>query len=116
MKNSGKLVLTKWVENITRGDVKVVSNQAEPGDILQYTIHFTNAGTTPISHVEISDDMPAFTALSETLRCPSVLPREMQCSPARSYNAGYIGQVAWKFGGELRPGEGGEVSYRIKIE
>ncbi|WP_211826156.1 lectin-like domain-containing protein [Kistimonas asteriae] len=112
----GKLVLTKWVENITRGDMKGVSNQAEPGDILQYTIHFTNAGTTPISQVEISDDMPAFTTLSETIRCPSVLPKGMRCSPVRGYDKGYVGKVAWQFGGELRPGEEGDVSYRIKIE
>ncbi|GAA4651380.1 hypothetical protein GCM10023116_36640 [Kistimonas scapharcae] len=112
----GQLVLTKWVENISRGEGRGVSNQAEPGDILQYTIHFTNAGTTPISQVEISDDMPAFTALSETLRCPSVLPGGIQCSPVRSYKTGYIGRVAWRFNGKLEPGEQGEVSYRVKIE
>ena len=112
----GKLVLTKWVENITRKESKGVSNQAEPGDILQYTIHFTNVGTAPISQVEISDDMPVFTTLSETIRCPSVLPKGMRCSPVRGYDKGYVGKVAWQFGGELRPGAEGEVRYRIKIE
>ncbi len=112
----GKLVLTKWVENISRGEGRGVSNQAEPGDILQYTIHFTNAGTTPILQVEISDDTPAFTVLAESVRCPTVLPRGLRCSPARRYNTGYIGQVAWRFDGKLEPGEQGEVSYRLKIE
>ncbi len=112
----GKLVLTKWVENITKAGAKGTSNQAEPGDIMRYTIHFTNTGTTSIKQVEIRDDMPAFTTLSERVGCPAVLPRGLRCSPARQYYAGYIGQVAWQFEGELSPGEQGEVSYQFKIE
>ncbi|UYM16805.1 choice-of-anchor L domain-containing protein [Endozoicomonas euniceicola] len=118
---SDQLALKKWVENISLKEGKTTSNKAGSGDILQYTVEFTNAGATPLTQLDIIDSTPAFTTLAERIHCPQVLPDGLTgCEdvlPGKSENSvGYTGKLIWRFSGSLLPGRTGKVQYKVRVE
>lgn len=121
IEEAGRLTLNKWVENLSRSAGRSTANQAQPGDLLRYTIAYTNVGTAPIKALYISDTVPTFTRLSEAVTCPVNQPEGLgRCLvqlPASSNNQpGYNGQLLWQFSGQLQPGDGGELSYQVRLE
>ncbi len=117
---AGTLFLEKTVRNVTQSGVVGVSNQAVPGDVLEYTIHFSNPGLGNISEIDIFDNTPEYTSLSTEIDCTDgVIPTSLSCTPLtpNGVNApGYEGEVRWEVTGTLLPGEQGSVVYFVKVE
>lgn len=117
---AGTLLLEKTVRNVTQSGVAGVSNQAVPGDVLEYTIHFSNPGLGSISEIDIFDNTPEYTSLSSEIDCADgVIPALLSCTPLtpNGINAiGYEGEIRWEITGTLAPGGQGSVVYFVKIE
>lgn len=68
----------------------------------------------------ILDTVPQHTSLSSAINCSSgTIPSGLSCSfiPVAPLNAiGYQGGVKWILTGTLRPGESGNVVYRVNID
>ncbi|HIF9195078.1 TPA: GEVED domain-containing protein [Photobacterium damselae] len=116
---AGELKLEKTVRNITQGTAVGVSNQGRPGDVLEYTITFTNVGSGDLTEVSIFDSTPSYTELSQAIDCTSgSIPASLTCIPvtANGTNAvGYEGEVRWDMTGSLLAGEQGTVVYLVVI-
>ncbi|WIG79016.1 right-handed parallel beta-helix repeat-containing protein [Photobacterium damselae] len=116
---AGELKLEKTVRNITQGTAVGVSNQGRPGDVLEYTITFTNVGSGDLTEVSIFDSTPSYTELSQAIDCTSgSVPTSLTCIPvtANGTNAvGYEGEVRWDMTGSLLAGEQGTVVYLVVI-
>ncbi|HIF9171671.1 TPA: GEVED domain-containing protein [Photobacterium damselae] len=117
---AGELKLEKTVRNITQGTAVGVSNQGRPGDVLEYTITFTNVGSGDLTEVSIFDSTPSYTELSQAIDCTSgSVPASLSCIPvtANGTNAvGYEGEVRWDMTGSLLAGEQGTVVYLVVIK
>ena len=118
---AGRLVLGKTVENASEGGARSLTNAADTGDVLRYTVRFENTGTGALTELRINDATPAFTATSAPVTCPGALPPGLgPCTvrvPAAGQNAaGYSGLIEWDFAGELVPGGAGELSFEVEIE
>ncbi len=120
---AGELILSKAVKNITQGGAEVISNQAMPGDVLEYTIYFTNNGGGDINTIKLFDAVPEYTVLTETVSCTAPatsLPASIvSCNVLTAdgtNDAGYEGGIEWQLGGTLVPAERGYVTYRVVVE
>ncbi|PSU58499.1 hypothetical protein CTM75_16775 [Photobacterium phosphoreum] len=117
---AGTLKLKKKVANITNANGNDISNSAKPGEVIEYTVIFTNTGSGDIKEVMILDTVPQHTSLSSAINCSSgTIPSGLSCSfiPVAPLNTiGYQGGVKWILTGTLRPGESGNVVYRVNID
>ncbi|KPA53167.1 hypothetical protein VT25_08000 [Photobacterium leiognathi subsp. mandapamensis] len=120
---AGELEIEKTVKNITQNDVESRINQARPGDVLEYTIYFTNNGGGDIDTIKLFDSVPEFTELTEMVSCTAPatsLPASIvSCNvlTADGTNAaGYDGGIEWQLGGILAPSERGYVTYRVTVK
>ena len=118
---AGELEIEKTVTNITQGGSEEVSNQARPGDVLEYKVKFINGGVGTIISVHLFDVIPAFTTLYEVIDCISSvsLPVGITCNiltPDGFNNIGYDGGIEWELNGSLESGDGGYVTYKVKIQ
>ncbi|MCG3883291.1 DUF11 domain-containing protein, partial [Photobacterium leiognathi] len=111
------------VKNITQNDIESRSNQARPGDVLEYTIYFTNNGAGNIDTIKLFDAVPEFTGLTETVSCTAPatsLPASIaSCNIITADGAnsnGYEGGIEWQLGGTLAPAERGYVTYRVTVK
>lgn len=96
-----------------------LSDQAAPGDVLRYTLRFTNPGSRPLTEVTVHDSTPGFTSLAAAATCPGSLPTGLTgCSAAASdggNSQGYQGSLSWTFSGQLAPGASGELHYDVRV-
>ncbi|OBU17840.1 hypothetical protein AYY19_11895 [Photobacterium aquimaris] len=117
---AGTLKLEKKVANITTSNGNDISNTAKPGEVLEYTVIFTNTGSGNIKEVVILDTVPEHTSLNSSINCTAgTIPAGLTCNfiPIAPLNAsGYRGNVKWILTGTLRPGESGSVVYRVNID
>ncbi|MCG3865781.1 MULTISPECIES: GEVED domain-containing protein [unclassified Photobacterium] len=121
---AGELELEKTVKNITSGEVdESRSNQAKPGDVLEYKIYFMNNGSGPIDTIKLFDAIPEYTELTEVLNCTSpatLLPSSIVSCNVQAVDdtnaVGYEGGIEWQLGGTLAPAENGYVTYRVKVK
>ncbi|MCG9705789.1 GEVED domain-containing protein [Photobacterium damselae] len=117
---AGELKLEKTVRNITQGTAVGVSNQGRPGDVLEYTITFTNVGSDDLTEVSIFDSTPSYTELSQAIDCTSgSVPASLSCIPVTANGTntvGYEGEVRWDMTGSLLAGAQGTVTYQIIIK
>ncbi len=117
---SGALKLKKSVRNITKNEAEVVSNQALPGEVLEYTIYCTNEGLEDITDIRLFDAVPSFTSLSEIVSCnapmtdlPVGITNCTLIMPNGTNAVGYEGTIEWQLNGVLKAGEGGFIRYRV---
>lgn len=114
---SENLVLRKLVSNVTRGGGEVTSSQGEIGDVLRYRIILSNPGAQPVTQVVVSDETPAYTALSAPVPTPIQVASGVRCALATpSANvAGYAGPLRWSCSGAMQPGSQGSVTFDVRI-
>ncbi|MCG3864807.1 MULTISPECIES: DUF11 domain-containing protein [unclassified Photobacterium] len=116
---SGHLTLTKTVQNITQNIPASISTVADPGDILEYRIQFTNTGVSDIRDMILHDSTPEFTSTQQAVTCDALLlPSSLSCkiaTPHGNNRVGYKGDILWSLEGALSGGESGLVVYRVKI-
>lgn len=107
-----RLELRKSVKNITKNTAETqTSNHAEPGDILEYRIYYSNTGTGPITELQVNDTAPAFTEFVLGSGGCSLTPSGMTCVPVMG-----VSDIQWNFTGSLQGGESGNVSYRVSVD
>lgn len=125
----GRLLLEKTVRNLgpdgqpgtaDDGDANASHrNRANPGDVLRYTLRFSNPGSRALTDVAVHDFTPAFTGLIAAAACPATLPAGLiGCAVAASDGAnaaGYQGSLSWAFSGQLPPGATGELHYDVRV-
>ena len=114
---SGGVLLSKLVSNVTRGGAAGTSNNASPGDTLQYQLVVSNPGSAAVGQLVVSDATPAFTRFVSAA-CPASasLPAGLTaCSVSTQPAPGAQGAVAWSFTGQLAPGATVSVSYQVTV-
>ncbi len=90
--------------------------QALPGEILTYTVTYSNRSTEPLSNLVIHDKTPAFTVF-QSAACDTPLPADFSsCNVTQQPTVGGTGAIEWTFGGTLRPGHQGTVTFSIQIQ
>lgn len=101
------LVLHKSVDKTT----------ALPGEVVAYTIRYTNQGSGPLSSLVIHDATPSFTTyVGGSAQCSLPLPPGLTGCAAAAPPGGGTGQLQWTFTGGLDPGASGTVLYSITID
>ncbi len=116
---SGELTIEKTVQNITEGTPPGTTNNAKPGDILEYVIIFNNFSNADISDVKLFDSTPEFTELNQAVLCSdATVPMGLGCSVSTAdgtNQAGYEGNIEWDMSGTMSAGSSGQVIYRVKV-
>lgn len=111
---ASRLELTKKVINLNEvGAVETMtSNQAKPGDILQYRIYYRNTGTGPVTDLKINDSVPDYTGLVNGSVLCNPVPTGMGCTPS----VVDFTELSWDFTGPLVGGAEGYVSYEVMVD
>jgi uncharacterized repeat protein (TIGR01451 family) len=129
----GVLQINKEVRNLTQGTAFVASNQAKPGDVLEYRISYKNIGSQPLFEVELSDPVPFYSDLEQNvytgsseveLHCPDASVVNIETGAASSIQLDLIAQCVLSTAAHpsgsgsaeaLQPGQGGYFLYRVKV-
>ena len=100
------LAFTKSVDKVT----------ALPGEVITYTLTYSNAGVQPISTLMVYDTTPAFTVFVSAT-CGPTLPADLTgCTVSTQPAVNTTGALQWTFIGTLAPGGSGTVSYQVRIQ
>ncbi len=96
--------------------VKVVDKAtAISGDIITYTITYTNQSSGTLTALKIQDATPAFTVL-QTVACGPVPNAQISCAVTTQPGAGVNGRIEWTFTGSLGSGLTGSVTFAVKLQ
>jgi uncharacterized repeat protein (TIGR01451 family) len=87
---------------------------ARPGDVLTYTITYSNNGPAPISSIVIRDATPAFTVF-QSASCATLGAGLTSCAVTSEPAPGAAGSIVWTLTGALAPGASGSVSYQVRV-
>jgi uncharacterized repeat protein (TIGR01451 family) len=109
------LTLAKSVRNVTLGTPAGTSNTARPGDVLEYTITYTNSGAGALSAIVVTDATPAFTTF-QAASCGAPLPANITtCNVTTQPAVNGSGSVVWTLAGSLTAGGSGTVLYTVRV-
>ncbi|MBL8521263.1 MAG: DUF11 domain-containing protein [Betaproteobacteria bacterium] len=110
------LTLMKSVRNVTQGGAAGTTNTARPGDTLEYVVTYSNAASTPVMMVVISDNTPAFTNFVSA-SCGMPLPAALTaCNVTTQPVVGAGGNVQWTLTGQLNASQSGTVVFRVVVQ
>lgn len=87
---------------------------ARPGDVLTYTIAYSNNGPAPISSIIIRDTSPAFTVF-QSAACATLGAGLTGCAVSSQPPAGGAGPIVWTLTGSLAPGASGSVTFQVLV-
>ena len=88
---------------------------ARPGDVLTYTLHYSNPGAQPLSGITIGDATPAWTVFVDA-SCLSLGGGLTACAVTAQPAVNGAGNVTWTLTGPLAPGASGSVRYRVRVQ
>jgi len=109
------LTLAKSVRNVTQGTPAGTSNTAKPGDVLEYSVTYTNPAAGALSAIVITDATPAFTTF-QSASCGAPLPAGITaCNVTTSPAVNGTGSVVWTLTGSLAAGGSGTVLYQVRV-
>ncbi len=84
---------------------------ALPGEMITYTITYSNNGTEAISNIVVNDAVPAFTH-NPVASCVLPLPANLTlCTPSILYPA-----IKWNMTGTLAPSQQGQVRFTVILD
>ncbi len=86
---------------------------ARPGEIIAYTITYTNNSSEPLSDLVIYDQIPAYTTFASAGY--GSLPASLTAVVITSPVIGATGAIKWTFSGTLAVGSKGTVTYVVTI-
>ena len=84
------------------------------GQLITYTITYTNPGSAALSNIVIRDATPAWTVF-DTASCATLGAGITGCTLTTSPTLGTAGPVVWTLSGSLAPGAFGSVSFRVRV-
>ena len=115
------------VRNVTQGVATYgVSNDAKPGETLEYRITFNNNVAAPVKNLVIHNATPAYTSfvsadtgvtppgITACTKLTPASPTRVDCAVGQA--AGGKGSLEWRFTGPLEPGASGTVLFRVKLD
>lgn len=119
--------LRKEVRNVSQGVTTFgASNQAKPGDTLEYRVTYTNNTATAVSGLIVNDMTPAFTTFSAVgagttppslTSCQKSTPAgKTPVACAAAQGPGGTGALSWTFAGSLEPGATGTVLFSVVVD
>ena len=115
--NAGTLQLLKQVQNLTTGTPMATSNNAVPGNTLQYQVSLSNQGSSALATLVVNDTTPAFTQFVSAA-CPALaaLPAGLTaCSVTVQPTVGGQGALQWTFTGTLASGGQTAVTFQVQV-
>ncbi|MDQ6994877.1 MAG: hypothetical protein Q9M18_04700, partial [Mariprofundaceae bacterium] len=114
------------VKTYTRTDTTIVGQEglvlhkavdlpvAKPGQVITYTITYTNPTQGVLNNIVIHDSTPAYTTFTSAT-CGALGTGITTCSPTTIPTVGQAGSITWKLTGSLQPNGSGTVSYQVKV-
>ncbi|MBV8620927.1 MAG: hypothetical protein JOY84_18835, partial [Curvibacter sp.] len=122
------LVLLKQVRKVgncpsTAADTLAfaVSNQAAPGDYVEYQLSYSNGSAGPLSRIQIEDAVPAYTSF-RSAGCGAVPTGLLGCSLTQQPVVGEAGSLQWTLKDAvqqpvgLQPGGQGTVVFCVQVQ
>ena len=118
----GQLELVKEVRNVTQASAFGTTGTGSPGEILEYRIGYTNRGSDAVTAVEFSDPVPFFTSLEPNqygpageveLVCPDTSVINLDRGAVSTIDVDIMTECGVT---EIAAGEGGTVTYRVRIQ
>jgi uncharacterized repeat protein (TIGR01451 family) len=103
--DSGSLRLVKTVSAPT----------ALPGDLLTYTITYTNTGSAPLTSIEILDVVPPYSRF-QSASCSALGSGLTSCGVTVQPPANGTGPLRFTLSGPLDPGASGSVTFQVQVE
>ncbi len=89
---------------------------ALPGDMLVYTITFTNNSSGPLSNIVINDSTPAYTRYLSAA-CGAPLPPDLTaCTVTTQPPVNGTGAIKWTLAGSVAPGKSGTLTYSVRVQ
>jgi uncharacterized repeat protein (TIGR01451 family) len=106
------------VDDTTPASLTLLKNvdraNAQPGEVITYTITYVNNSNEELRSIIINDMTPAFTTFYNSSF--GSLPANLTACTITQPAIGGTGAVAWAFTGILAPGGQGTVSYQVKLQ
>ena len=114
------------LKSYTRTDTTIVGQEglvlhkavnlptAKSGDIITYTITYTNPTQGVLNHLVIYDTTPAYTTY-RAAAC-GALPNALTACTAAGPTVGTMGDITWTMTGSLSPGASGTVTYQVQVD
>ncbi len=94
----------------------VDKGQALPGEVVTYTITYSNRSSEPLSNIVIHDKIPAFTVFQSAV-CDTPLPSSLSgCNVTQQPAVNGTGAMEWTLVGTLGSGHQGTVTFSIQIQ
>ncbi len=88
---------------------------AASGDVITYTVTYTNLGASPVTALKIRDATPAWTVLAAA-SCGALPAGITACNVTAQPAAGTAGSVEWTLAGALPSGGTGTVQFRVTVQ
>lgn len=88
---------------------------ARPGDVITYTLAYSNPGSQPLSGIVIDDATPAWTVFVDAA-CVTLGGGLAGCTVSTQPAVNGTGSVRWSLSGSLSPGASGSVRYRVRVQ
>ncbi|SEK82579.1 conserved repeat domain-containing protein [Roseateles sp. YR242] len=85
------------------------------GDLITYTITFSNLSTEAIVSLKVTDATPAYTVF-QSAACGTMPLPTLTCSISAQPAVGANGRVEWTIGGALNSGLSGTVTLVVKLQ
>jgi len=92
--------------------------QALPGELLTYTITYTNTSSRPLTSLIITDATPVFSTF-DGVSCgapPTGLTCTTPAAPTTAPPPGGTGPIIWGFTGSLLPGASSSVQFTVRVD
>jgi uncharacterized repeat protein (TIGR01451 family) len=107
------------VGTATSAGLKLVKSvdktSASPGDVITYTIIYSNNSTSPLSNVKVNDATPSFTTY-QSATCVGPLPSNLTaCAVTTVPSVGSPGAIEWTLTGTLAPAASGTVRFAVTV-
>lgn len=112
--SGSNLGLTKTVSNLTTGTRFSTSDNATPGQQLQYKLSFINNSASSVSNIVVSDTTPSSTTF-DSASCDAV-PSTLTCTVTQAPSAGGQGLIQWTLSGTLAPAATGDVLFTVTVD
>lgn len=96
--------------------LKVVDKAAAvSGDLITYTITYTNQSSAALATLKIQDATPAYTVF-QSASCGAAPSAQISCAVSTSPAVGANGRIEWTFTGTLGSGLSGTVSFVVRLQ
>lgn len=88
---------------------------AKSGDVLTYTITYTNNSTAPLSQLKIFDATPSYTVFTSAA-CGTLGATLSACNVSTQPTVGTAGSLEWTMTGSLASGAVGTVTFQVTLQ